>query len=285
MAGTSLTVVVAPAGFGKTTLLADWLQNVERRMQNVEQLDEMPALRSSFYALRSAWVSLDPGDNSPTHFWIYVAAALDRACPGVGTAALELLRQPAPIEAVLGSLINALAMQPEDILLALDDYHAIVAPAIHESLTVLLDRMPPQLHLLIASRMAPPLPLAKLRAHGRLVELSADDLRFSVGEAAELLNRVLGLGLAADDVAGLTDRTEGWVVGLRLAALALQRHANPSDFLAGFGGAHRYVFDYLADEVLSRQPEHIQSFLLHTAVLDRMCGELCDALLGVGSRG
>jgi LuxR family transcriptional regulator, maltose regulon positive regulatory protein len=274
----SLTVVVAPAGFGKTTLLADRLQNVERRSQGVEQLDDTPALRS-------AWVSLDAADNSLAHFWSYLAAALEQARPGVGAGALDLLRrQPAPIEAVIGSLINALAAQPGGILLVLDDYHTIVAPAIHESLAALADRMPPHLHLVIASRVTPPLPLAKLRAHGRLAELSADDLRFSVDEAAELLNRVLGLGLAADDIAGLTDRTEGWVVGLRLAALALQRRSNRSDLMAGFGGTNRYVFDYLADEVLSRQPEHIQSFLLHTAVLDRMCGELCDALLGLEAR-
>jgi LuxR family maltose regulon positive regulatory protein len=286
LAAGALTVVVAPAGFGKTTLLGEWLghQSLDPRGRRLADSSLDSSLQPP--APRVAWLALDSGDDSPNTFWMYVASAIERACPGAGAAALEMLgRQPAPqLDTILKLLVNAIVAQSDALILVLDDYHLVTTPAIHESLAWLLDRMPTQLRLVIASRTPPALPLARLRASGRLTELGADDLRFTIAEAAALLNQVLGLGLAAADIASLTVRTEGWIVGLRLSALALERHANPAEFIAGFGGTHRYILEYLADEVLGRQTAVVQQFLLTTSVLDRMCPELCDALLDLEAR-
>jgi LuxR family transcriptional regulator, maltose regulon positive regulatory protein len=266
-----LTVIAAPAGFGKTTLLSAWRATAA----------------GSAKAL--GWVSLDHADNDPLRFWSYVITALDTLAPGVGTTALALLQapQPPPIEAILTSVLNAFsatsAMPPvRDIVLVLDDYHVITAPAIHDVLAFLLDYLPPQLHLVILTRADSPLPLARLRARDAVTELHASDLRFTPDEAAAFLNQVMGLSLTATDLAALEERTEGWVAGLQLAALAMRDHQDRSGFIRSFTGSNRYIVDYLAAEVFASQPPHMQTFLLQTAILDRMCGSLCDAILGVG---
>jgi LuxR family maltose regulon positive regulatory protein len=259
-----LTLVAAPAGAGKTSLLAAW---------RAAPLGGGVPL---------AWVSLDAGDNDPARFWRYVAAALDQLQPGVADGAMALLcsPQPPPVETVLTVLLNALAALPRDAVLALDDYHAIEAPEIHRGLAFLLDHLPPRLHLVVASRADPPLPLGRLRARGALAEIRAADLRFTEAEAAAFLGGAMGLELTAEQVAALAARTEGWIAGLQLAALSLQGRGDASDFIRDFAGSHRFLVDYLADEVLERQPAAVQRFLLETAVLDRLSGPLCDALTG-----
>jgi LuxR family maltose regulon positive regulatory protein len=267
-----LTLIAAPAGSGKTTLLSAWRATP---MGN---------------ALSMAWVSLDAADNDPARFWRYVLAALERVAPGSGAPAMALLgparsggaRESRPIETVLIGLANGLSARAAPLVLALDDYHLIEAPAIHQGIIFLLDHLPPCLHLLLTSRADPPLPLARLRARGGIVELRAGDLRFTPEEAAAFLREVMGLPLSQEDVAALEARTEGWIAGLQLAALALQgRPAEAAaSFIEGFGGGNRYVVDYLAEEVLSRQPVAAQDFLLHTCILDRLCAGLCAAMLG-----
>jgi LuxR family maltose regulon positive regulatory protein len=231
-----------------------------------------------------AWVSLDTADSDPVRFWSYVIAALDMLEPDCGAVALALLQspQPPPIETVLTPLLNALSTLPADAVLVLDDYHLIDTPAIHTALTFLLDYLPPCLHLVITTRADPPLPLTRLRARGQLTELRATDLRFTANEAAAFLTELMGLPLSADDVAALEARTEGWIAGLQLAALALRDHSDLGGFIRAFTGSHRFVVDYLADEVLTRQPSHLQRFLLQTSILDRMCGPLCDAVTDFG---
>jgi class 3 adenylate cyclase len=268
-----LTLIAAPAGFGKTTLLATWLA------ASTESLGSSP---------RVAWVSLDSADNDPVRFWSYVIVALDTLAPGVGAPALSLLQAPQPpqIEIVLTTILNtfsaAYAMPPvADVLLVLDDYHVITDASIHRALALLLDYAPPNLHLVIATRADPALPLARLRARGSVTELRADDLRFTPDEVVTFLDQVMGLSLDAADLTALEARTEGWIAGLQLAALALRQQHDRTDFIRTFTGSNRYVVDYLAAEVFARQPAHIQTFLLHTAILDRMCGGLCDAVLGI----
>jgi LuxR family transcriptional regulator, maltose regulon positive regulatory protein len=256
-----LTLVAAPPGFGKTTLLAEWLATTRS--------DERAA----------AWLSLDRSDNQPAAFWTALIAALRRAVPGVGAGAPALLESP-PLDAVLATLLNELGTLPHDVVLVLDDYHAIDARDIHEGMTFLLDHLPPQLHLVLATRADPPLPLARLRARGELVELRAADLRFTPAEAATFLNEAMRLDLAAADVAALEARTEGWIAGLQLAALSLQGRADATGFIAAFAGDDRYVLDYLADEVLARQPATVRDFLLHTAILDQLSGPLCATVTG-----
>src|SRR5215475_3879724 len=261
--GRGLTVVCTPAGFGKTTLLGDWVRRSRRPV---------------------AWLSLDAGDNDPARFWRYVAAALERVCPGIDAPVMALLRglQRPPLEAVATAVINELTALPEEagVVLVLDDYHVIEAPPVHESIAFLLDRLPPGLRLVLSSRADPPLPLARLRARGQLAELRAADLRFTVAETAAFLQEVTGLDLSAASVAALQDRTEGWAAGVQLAALSLRGQADPARFIAAFAGSHRYVLDYLTEEVLARQPEPVLGFLLGTSVLDRLCGPLCDAVTG-----
>ncbi|HEU4325530.1 MAG TPA: LuxR C-terminal-related transcriptional regulator [Roseiflexaceae bacterium] len=263
-----LTLVSAPAGFGKTTLLASCLR--------ATQLEARPTHQALV-----AWLALDAGDNDPVRFWRYLIAALERQRPGVGGRALQLLPGSADrlSEAALTALINGLAELTRPIVLALDDYHLIDEPLIHAGLTFLLDHMPASLRLVIASRTTPPLPLERLRVRGQVVELDAASLRFTPDEATQLLNRVMGLALPPEAVGALAERTEGWGAGLLLAALSLRGRPDPAPFIAAFSGAHRAVLDYIAAEVLERQPPEIQRFLLHTAVLDRMCAELCDAVM------
>jgi LuxR family maltose regulon positive regulatory protein len=256
-----LVLVCTPAGFGKTTLLADWATGVGSPV---------------------AWLSLDEGDNDPARFWRYVVAALDRACEGLGEQLLPLLTAPTPLsgQGVVTALIKRLEALSEELALVLDDYHVIEETAIHDGLTFLLRHLPPRLHLVISSRSDPSLPLARLRARGQLAELRADDLRFTQKESADFLQDVWRLDLAPEAVAALESRTEGWAVGLQLAALSLQRRPDPGGFLDAFTGTHRYVLDYLSEEVLERQPDRVRRFLLRTSILERLCGPLCDAVTG-----
>ena len=268
-AASKLTLVSAPAGFGKTTLLVEWLA-------------AGPA--SATTAPSAAWLSLDQGDNDPATFWTYVIAALQTVAPGVGADTLTLLQesQLAPIESVLTTLLNHLDAITRDIVLVIDDYHVIDAREVQDGMAFLLDHLPQQMHLVIASRADPALPLARLRARGELVELRAAELRFTPDEAAAYLNETMGLALTAQDVAVLEGRTEGWIAALQLAALSIQGRDDVPAFIAGFAGDDRYIVDYLAEEVLQRQPEHVQDFLLHTSILDRLSGPVCDAVTGQG---
>ncbi len=264
-----LVLVSAPAGFGKTTLLTEWLA-----ARPATPADERSA----------AWLSLDRGDNDPASFWAYVIAALRTVAPGMGESALGLLEaaQPPPIETVLITLLNDLGAADGEIVLVLDDYHVIDASDVHDGMTFLLDHLPPCLHVVIASRADPALPLARMRARGELAEIRAADLRFTADEAAAYLNETMGLQLTARDVAALEGRTEGWIAALQLAALSMQGRDDVAGFIAGFAGDDRYVVDYLAEEVLARQPDRVQAFLLQTSVLGRLSGPLCDAVTGQG---
>jgi LuxR family maltose regulon positive regulatory protein len=259
------TLVCAPAGFGKTSLLADWARH---------------------RGWPVAWVSLDPDDNDPVRFWRYAAAALDRAGAAVAGRLAPLLRGPDPAapEAVVTALVNELAARPESepVVLLLDDYHRIQAPPVHHAITLLMDHPPPRLRLVLASRADPPLPLAALRARGQLAEVRQQDLRFTPEETADLLEAATGLALPAGSVAALAARTEGWVAGLQLAGLSLRDHPDPAGFVASFSGSHRHVLDYLTEEVLDRQPGPVVRFLLETSVLERLSGPLCDAVTGRG---
>ncbi len=260
----ALTLVSAPAGFGKTTLLTEWLAAAPVDGPSV------------------AWLSLDQRDNDPALFWTYVVAALNTAAEqGVGATALALLQSPQPpAEAVLATLLNDLDAISNDVVLVLDDYHVIEAPAVQDGMAFLLEHLPPQMHLVIATRADPPLPLARLRGRGELVEIRGADLRFAPEEAATYLNGAMGLALTAGDVAALAERTEGWIAALQLVALSMQGRDDASGFIAGFAGDDRYIVDYLVEEVLQRQPEHVRSFLLHTSILSRLNGSLCDAVSG-----
>lgn len=261
-AKTALTLVSAPAGFGKTTLLTNWLADA-------------PADGCA------AWLSLDQRDNDPAVFWTYLIAALQTAVPGVGTGALVLLQSPqATIEAVLATLLNDLGAVADSVVLVLDDYHVIEAREIHDAMAFMLEHLPPQFHLVIAARADPALPLPRLRGRGELVEIRASDLRFTPDEAATYLNEVMGLVLQAEDVAALEGRTEGWIAALQLAALSLRGRDDAAGFIAGFAGDDRYIVDYLVEEVLQRQPQNVRSFLLSTSILSRLSGSLCDAVTG-----
>ena len=262
-----LTLVSAPAGFGKTTLLTEWLA-------------AGPATPADERLV--AWLSLDRADNDPASFWTYVIAALRAVASGVGESALALLQapQPPPIETVLTALLNDLGATAVDIVLVLDDYHVIDASDVQDGMAFLLDHLPPWLHVVIASRADPALPLAGLRARGELAEIRAAKLRFTPDEAAAYLNGMMGLQLTARDVAVLEARTEGWIAALQLAALSMQGRDDVAGFIAGFAGDDRHVVDYLAEEVLQRQPEQVQHFLLQTSILDRLSGPLCDAVTG-----
>ena len=267
-ATSKLTLVSAPAGFGKSRLLAEWLARTS----------------ASAGEDSAAWLALDSGDNDPVTFWSYVVAALRKVAPGVGANELELLAspQPPPIHMVLTTLLNDVAATGSDIVLVLDDYHLVDSLEIQNAMAFLLDHLPPRLHLVIASRADPAVPLARLRARGELVEVRAADLRFTPEEAAAYLNEVMGLELTAADVATLEARTEGWIAALQLAALSMQGREDVAGFIAGFAGDDRYIVDYLAEEVLQRQPGQVRDFLLHTSVLERLNGTLCDAVTEQG---
>jgi len=254
-----LTLIAAPAGFGKTTLLTEWVAGCRR-----------PA----------AWLSLDAGDNDPARFLTYLVAALQTVAPTIGAGVLGVLQfpQPPPTESILTILLNEITTLPDNLLLVLDDYHVIDAKAVDDTLTFLVEHLPPPMHLVIATREDPPLPLARLRARGQLTELRAADLRFTPSEAAAFLNQVMGLSLSADDIAALEERTEGWIAGLQLAAISMQGRTDTTRFIESFTGSHHFVLDYLVEEVLQQQPASVQDFLLRTSILDRMCGPLCDAV-------
>ena len=254
-----LTLISAPAGFGKTTLLGEWVAGCERL---------------------AAWLSLDEADSDPTRFLAYLVAALQTIAPNIAEGVLGMLRspQPPPTEAVLTTLLNETATIEDDLALVLDDYHVIDARAVDDALAFVLEHLPPRMHLIISTREDPNLPLARLRARGQLGELRAADLRFTPSEAAEFLEGVMGLSLSAEDIAALEDRTEGWIAGLQLAALSMRGREDVAGFIRAFAGDNRYVVDYLVEEVLQRQPERVRSFLLQTSILERLSGPLCDAV-------
>ena len=268
-AGRKLTLISASAGFGKTTLLSEWVAQV---------------------SIPAAWLSLDEADSDPYRFLTYLGAALqtlalgkaDGLGPAIGENLLAGLQmpQPPPPETLLTGLANEIAALPGHFILVLDDYHLVDSRPVDAALAFMLDHQPPQLHLVIASRENPSLALARLRARGQLTELRTADLRFNPAETAEFLNRAMGLNLSEDDVAALEARTEGWIAGLQLAALSMQGQQDTASFIRSFTGSHRFVLDYLVEEVLQRQPEHVQNFLLHTCILNRLCGSLCDAVTG-----
>ncbi len=256
-----LTLISAPAGFGKTTLVADWIAHAD---------------------IHAVWVSVDEDDNDLARFFAYVIAALQKIEPRIGKAALPLIQsqpgQPSTVQAALTLLLNDLAPLPTPSALILDDYHLIHFQPIHNALSFLLEHLPPQMHLLVLTRADPPLSLARLRVRDQLVELRAAELRFTQEETANFLNDVMHLDVTADQIAALDARTEGWIAGLQLAALSMRDRKDLDGFIASFAGSHRLVLHYLIEEVLQRQPEPVQRFLLETSVLDRMTAPLCNAL-------
>jgi LuxR family transcriptional regulator, maltose regulon positive regulatory protein len=257
-----IVLVCAPAGFGKTALLTDWARSGRRPV---------------------AWLSLDRGDNDPARFWRHATAALDRVRSGIAERMAPLLGPPAPpsFEGVVASLINELAAEPdEEVVLILDDYHLIDSEPVLASFTFLLEHRPPGLHVVLTSRADPPLPLARLRGRGQLAELRAAELRFTAEEAAAFLREATGSDLPTASLAALHERTEGWAAGLQVAALSLRGQSDVAGVVAMFSGSHRYVLDYLTEEVLERQPEQVRQFLLETSIMERLCGPLCDAVTG-----
>ena len=258
--GCKLTLISASAGFGKTTMVSEWVAGCGR-----------PA----------AWLSLDEGDNDITHFLTYIVAALQTIAANVGAAVLDVLQspQPPPTKSILTALLNEMSTVSDNFILVLDDYHVIDAKPVDNALTFLLEHLPPQMHLVIATREEPGLPLARLRARDQLTELRAADLRFTPAEAAEFLNQIMGLNLTAEDIAALEARTEGWIAGLQLAAISMQGHQDTTSFIQSFTGSHHFVMDYLVEEVLQQQSEGVQTFLLRTSILDRICSALCNAVL------
>lgn len=254
-----LTLVSAPAGFGKTTLVGEWVARCER----------------------SAWLSLDEGDGDRSRFLAYLVAALRTISERIGESIPGLLRSPQqpPIESILTTLLNDIDLVERDFTLVLDDYHVVNNAPINEALAFLLDNQPPRMHLVIVTRKDPRLNLARLRARNQVTELRAADLRFTVDETSGFLNRTMGLDLPDADIAELETRTEGWVAGMQLAAISLRGSADSGSFIRSFTGSNRFVMDYLAENVLAQQPESVQDFLLRTSILDRLCGPLCDAVL------
>ncbi len=273
--GRGVMLIAAPAGYGKTTLLRSWVE---------------PHASRTAWVARAAWVALDADDNQPPRFWAYVIAALQTIEASLGRDLQQTLQamrfrstllsaEDDEITSGLAALINDLTQQPERLMLILDDYHLIESADIHRQVAFLIDHLPPQLHLVFATRADPlDLPIARLRARQQLTELRADDLRFTPEEAAAFLNQAMGLRLTADDVAALEARTEGWIAGLQLAALSLQGRSDVQSFLAAFTGTHRFVVDYLMEEVLRRQAGDVQDFLLQTSILDRLTGSLCEGV-------
>jgi len=255
-----LTLISAAAGFGKTTLVSEWVAGCGRPI---------------------AWLSLDEGDNDPARFLAYFVAALQTIEPNIGAGMLGALKNPQlpPIELVMTTLLNEITSLPDNFILVLDDYHVIDSNPVDQALTFLLKHLPPQMHLIITTREDPHLPMVRLRARGQMTELRAADLRFTPTEAAEFLNQVMGLNLSAEDITALETRTEGWIAGLQLAALSMEGQHDTASFIRSFTGSHHFVLDYLIEEVLQQQSESVQTFLLRTSILDRLCGPLCDAVL------
>jgi len=259
--GCKLTLVSASAGFGKTTLVSEWIASCGRPV---------------------AWLSLDEGDDDPVRFVSYLVAALRTIEAGIGEGLVAVLQSPQPptTESILTTLINEITTIPDNFIFVLDDYHVIDSKQVDNALTFLIEHLPPQMHLVIATREDPKLPLSRLRVRNQLTELRATDLRFTPAEAAGFLNQVMGLDLSAEDIAALETRTEGWIAGLQLAAISMQGHSDTTSFIKSFTGSHYFVLDYLVEEVLQQQSDSIQIFLLRTSILDRLCGPLCDAVLG-----
>jgi LuxR family maltose regulon positive regulatory protein len=255
-----VTLISASAGFGKTTLVSEWVARCEDSV---------------------AWLSLDEGDGDPSRFLVHLVAAVQTIAAGIGAGMMAALQspQPPPAKALLTILLNEITTISDNFILVLDDYHVIEAKPIDEALTFLVEHQPPQLHLVIATREDPSIPLARLRARGQLTELRAADLRFTPAEAAEFLNHTMGLDLSAENIAALESRTEGWIAGLQLAALSMQGHQDATSFIESFTGSHHFVLDYLLEEVLHQQSADIQTFLLRTSILDSLCGSLCEAVL------
>lgn len=256
-----LTLISAPAGFGKTTLLSEWIPQSPRCV---------------------TWLSLDNDDNDPVKFWAYFIKSLQELRQELGAGAFSLLQSPEalPLNSILTNLINDIASFPDEFSIVLDDYHFIESQSIHQAVTFLIEHQPANMHFVITTRIDPPLPLARLRAKDQLIELRANDLRFTLAETAAFLNHATELSLSIDEVATLEARTEGWVAGLQIAALSMQGQKGVSKFIQTLSGSHRHIIGYLADEVLNQQPTATVNFLLQTSILDRLCGSLCDALTG-----
>ena len=261
-----LTLISAPAGFGKTTLVGEWIAGC---------------------GLPAAWLSLDSEDNDIARFMIYLVSSLQTIPINVGDSLLRMLESPQPpsSEFILTTLLNEIASVPGHFFLVLDDFHVIDAKPVSDALVFLLEHLPQQMHLVIAAREDPPFPLARLRSRGQLLELRAADLRFSVSEADAFLSRMMGINLSDKDIADLENRTEGWIAGLQLAAISMRGQTDTAAFIRAFTGSHRYVLDYLIEEVLEQQPDYIQAFLLNTSILDCMSGPLCDAVTGRDDSG
>ncbi len=259
--GYDLTLVSTPAGFGKTTLLSGWARSTQKKV---------------------AWFSLDQEDNDPIRFWRHLIMSIKQVRPGIGDQALALLHGAAQLasKSAVTAFVNEFAEDPGELVLILDDYHWIETDLIQKGMSFLLEYLPPGMHVVISSRSDPPLSLARLRARGQLAELRAADLSFGIEEIDSLLRKIWELNLSDESIAALAERTEGWVTGLQLSALSLRGASDPARFIQGFSGSHRYVLDYLAEEVLARQPEDIRRFLLDTSVLEQICGPLCDAVTG-----
>ena len=257
--GHKLTLISAPAGFGKTTLVSEWITSS---------------------ALPTAWISLDESDSDPARFITYLVAALQTVIAGVGDGVLSALQssQPVPSKDLLITFLNELASIEDECFLVLDDYHTIDSSAVDELLSFFVERMPTAMRLVITTREDPALPLARLRARNQLTEVRAAELRFTESEATDFLNQVMGLNLSPENISVLETRTEGWIAGLQLAALSMQGQYDTTEFIRSFSGANQFVLDYLLEEVLQRQPEHVQGFLLRTSILNRLNGSLCDAL-------
>lgn len=260
-----LTLISAPVGYGKTTLVSDWLSTLKNQ---------------------AAWLSLDPEDDEPRRFWAYVVAALQTIQPELGLTMLAMLQAPQlpPIENILSDLINQITSLSDKMILVLDDYHLLTSSSLHQGINFLLDHLPVQMHLVIITREDPPLPLPQLRAKGQMVELRIKDLRFTLAESDQFLNHKVGLNLQPEEITVLGQRTEGWVAGLQMAALSLHELDDAAVFIEAFAGDNRYVADYLISEVLDRQPAHIRDFLLKTAIVDRFTPALCNTLIGDESR-
>jgi len=256
-----LTLVSAPAGYGKTTLVTEWLHDIQAQI---------------------AWLSLDVSDNDPARFLAYLIAALQQIDGRIGENTRTLLQSPQPLppEVMLTTLCNEITDAPASFILVLDDYHVISSLPIHQQLDFLVEHRPPPMHLVIVTREDPPLPLSRLRARGQMVEIRQEDLRFLPEECEDFLRRVMGLDLLADDVASLERRTEGWIAGLQLAALSMQGRTDLPGFVKAFTGGSHYVLDYLIEEVFEQQSADEQDFLLRTSILDRLSGSLCDAVAG-----
>ncbi len=256
-----LALISAPAGFGKTTLLSSW---------------------ASDCGYPIAWLALDEGDNDPLRFMAYLAAAVGKieANPGQDIYGVLQPAQHPALTDLLPSLVLQLEAISEQFVLVLDDYHLIGSPEIHEALTYLIEHKPAQMHLVIATRKDPPLPIALLRGRGQMVELRQADLRFTSEEADNFLRLGMGMDLSGEEVATLAGRTEGWAAGLQMAALSIRGREDAAQMIAGFGGSHEYIVDYFASEVLAQQPESLKTFLLQTSILDQLCGPLCDAVTG-----